>query len=169
MKKSNSINFKRFKNKTLTLLHAYMSNNNILLQRIKLNKLQLRLIRDNISLLINEDKIIKLNTTSVYCLVKLNDKLIASGGADLVINIINLSNNKIVKTFIGHNKSVKSIIKINEKLIASGGLDTTLKIWNTEYDQCIYSHIRQYGVNLLLKVSDTKLLIKEEYSSHLTP
>ncbi len=57
--------------------------------------------------------------------------LLVSGSDDLHINLIDLTNNKVIQALVGHKESITSI-QFNKELnlFSSSSLDGTIKLWD---------------------------------------
>ena len=73
-------------------------------------------------------KIPKLNSTRV--LLYLGGSKICSGNSDSNIQIIDLSNNTVIKDIAGHFSGVVTMCLINGKYILSGGFDAAMNIYD---------------------------------------
>ncbi len=122
----NTLNFNRFKKKSLIVLYRLLSESVNL--RLAMNR---KLIQSATIALM--DKVVpkialKGHDDRVTCLVKLNEKQIATGSWDKTIKVWNLDDGSCAKTLEGHKNAVTCIVKLNEKQIASGRDDRTIKV-----------------------------------------
>jgi len=83
----------------------------------------------------------------IYCLVKLDNNYLASGGMDNTIYIWDLLINECLHSLIGHNSVVNCIITTIEDQIASCSDDCTIKLWNYK----IGTVIRSLKFNFMIK------------------
>jgi len=83
----------------------------------------------------------------IYCLVKLDNNYLASGGMDNTIYIWDLLINECLHSLIGHNSLVNCIIATIEDQIASCSDDCTIKLWNYK----IGTVIRSLKFNFMIK------------------
>ena len=78
-------------------------------------------------------KIPKLNSTRV--LLYLGGSKICSGNSDSNIQIIDLSNNTVIRDIAGHFSGVVTLCLINGKYILSGGFDAAMNIYDPYLDE----------------------------------
>ena len=83
-----------------------------------------------------ESALFSLDTKSeVNALCVIKNGYLASGLADGLVKIWNLEKRELVKTLVGHSKSVKSLALLNNGYLASGSDDTTIKIWDPDKEK----------------------------------
>ena len=57
--------------------------------------------------------------------------ILVSGSDDLHINLIDLQNNKVIQSLVGHKEGISNIaFNKNLNLYASSSLDGTIKLWD---------------------------------------
>jgi len=128
-----TLNFYRFKNKSLNLLIMLLSEYEHILKEIKYKKL-LKVILKSLKQLVDE-RVLN-DFSSIHSLIKINENDIAIGDKYL-IKIFNFKDGIIIKTLYGHLKKVKCLsLLINDKL-ASGSFDGEIKIWNLSSGLCL--------------------------------
>lgn len=93
-------------------------------------------------LLKKDCSIIDSDVVGIYCVLAINDFLVASGGDDASIKIWNLDDpqKECIQTLIGHSHSIHSLCLLqNNQIIASGssGHSASIKIWNITDGACI--------------------------------
>jgi len=103
-------------------------------------------------------KIIKtiITNNKNYCLIKVDEKHIASGGFDNTIIVYELQTGKCIKTFTGHSNSINHLAKLNSNHIASWSNDLSIKIWNLTSGNCLKT---LFGLHILtnsfVRLNDT--------------
>jgi WD40 repeat protein len=78
-------------------------------------------------------KSIKLHQGAVLSLCKINDSQFLSGGADGVVNQIDINGN-LIKTYQAHNEWIWYIARINEGYYATISEDGSMVIWNNNHE-----------------------------------
>ena len=75
--------------------------------------------------------ILKKASNKVYCVAFSPDgEYLASAGRDNVIHIWRVSNREFIKTFSGHNQSIRSVeFSLNGQFVVSRSLDRTIGVW----------------------------------------
>ena len=111
------IKFKRFKKKSLILLHEVLDGR--LLKKSKNMKILQTLQTYHLKQGIFEEKTLKGHSDWVKLLVKINGNTIASASMDKSIKIWDIITGKCLKTLEGHSNCVSLLVKINEDTIAS--------------------------------------------------
>ena len=151
------INFNRFKNKSLLMLHKVIDN------AISLKKILNYKIIKTLQILhfkqgIVEEKTLEGHPDSVLRLIKINEYQIASCSLDNTIKIWDVITGNCLKTLNGHLKEVVCLIMINENLIVSGSTDECIKIWDVITGNCINTLIGTSQIVLcLLKINENKI------------
>ncbi len=84
-----------------------------------------------------DEKTLEGHTDSVSCLIKLNERQIASGSWDASIRIWDSVDGNCLKTHEGHTNYVWCLIKLNERQIASGSFDSSIRIWDFVTGNCL--------------------------------
>lgn len=105
----------------------------------------------------NIKKVLSNHTHTVWCLIQLNEELIATGSYDYTVKIWNITDGTVQLTLVNHSNWVTSLLKLNEQTIVSGSQDKTIKIWNVTNGKLIKTLVNQHtqGVNDLIKLNET--------------
>src|SRR5437870_1594929 len=67
------------------------------------------------------------HSNTVYCLIQLKDRNLASGSGDNAIKL--WKDNQCLSTLTGHLSTVYSLIQLKDGNLASGSGDYTIKVW----------------------------------------
>ncbi|KAJ5935570.1 hypothetical protein N7466_005117 [Penicillium verhagenii] len=106
----------------------------------------------------------------IVCLALSYDGIrLASGSADGLIEIWDLTTNKSITTLEGHSGFIKTMVWLKDGRIASGSNDRTIKIWNPSTRQCL-STLKGHGGtvrSLLLSADEKRILSASQYESNV--
>ncbi len=74
-----------------------------------------------------DEKTLQGHTDSVNCLIRLNERQIASSSDDESIRIWDSFDGNCLKTLKGHTSIIYCLIRLNERQIASGSDDNSIR------------------------------------------
>ena len=68
----------------------------------------------------------------LYCISSLSNEIVAVGGSDNLIHLIDLKTNDLISQWEGHTGSVAAMVRCGDVLVTAG-FDTTLRLWNLNH------------------------------------
>lgn len=92
----------------------------------------------------------------VYSLVTDNN-ILFSGNYNGEINIFDINDFSVIKSFKAHQGIIKTIILFDSYLI-SGGEDNLIKIWNLKTVKCLKEYNHDNFVQSIIKINDNQIL-----------
>ena len=78
-----------------------------------------------------------LSESKIISMKVINKEVLATGLTNGNINLVNLSNGKVIKTLLKHTHSVFSLELLKNETLISGSADHTINVWNTTTYQLI--------------------------------
>jgi WD40 repeat protein len=105
----------------------------------------------------------------VLCLAEINEYCLASGSADNLIKIWNVSNSELIRTITGHSDWITCLVWIRKKetILASGSKDNTIKLWNTQTGDLIRTLVGHFNTVLSLLILNNGLLASSSADSSI--
>jgi len=153
-----SIQFPRFKKKTLTL--AYLTSQIELadiLKKIKNKKLFQCILKDKVDNIIDQ-KLINVDT-SVGRIIKLSKTKILIGCGNYSIKIVDLTSGICINSFSDCILYISCVTKLSKSQIASGCKDYSIKIWELPKFNCLKTLVGHYYViTTIAKLDDNKIV-----------
>lgn len=61
-------------------------------------------------------------------MLKYNDEILISGGADKKVRVWSIINGFTCKTLVGHQSDINTLCDVSTELIASGSSDNTIRV-----------------------------------------
>jgi len=116
-----SINFKRFKNKSINLMFQFILDYDKIedLDQFKYKKLFKVLLKINMSKHNIIQRPFTRHTNKVNCLLKFNNYILVSGSSDQSIKVWNILDGTCLNTIKCHSSEITCIIKLCNNSIAS--------------------------------------------------